>query len=181
MSIRMIRKYALIIVSILILSLTTHKNAFAKNSENASVGLSAYSTFSDNIGGIFNFKFKDVPIMFGLGIAKPLNEDTEIFIEIDATTDWWVLDLELVGPFHFYLGLGAYYNFDIREVDRTAFDFDLGFRFPLGISAFFSVFEIYLEVAPGVHMLQTGTRYEATFFEGDIFRLSAQTGLRFWF
>ena len=177
----MIRKYALVIVSILILSLTTNKNVFANHSENASVGLSAYSTFSDNIGGIFNFKFNDLPIMFGLGVAKPLNEDTKIFIEVDLTTDWWILDLELAGPLHFYLGLGAYYNFDIREIDRTAFDFDLGFRFPVGISAVFGAFEIYIEAAPGVHMLQTGTGYEATFFEGDIFRLSAQTGIRLWF
>ena len=181
MPIKMVKKYALIVVSILIFSVTTNKNVFANHSDNASVGLSAYSTFSDNIGGILNFKFDDVPIMFGLGVAKPLNEDTEIFLEIGVTTDWWLLDLELVGPFHFYLALGAYYNFDIREIDKTAFDFDLGFRFPIGISAVFDIFEIYVEAAPGVHILQTGTGREATFFEGDIFRLSAQTGLRLWF
>lgn len=176
-----IKKYALVIISVLVVSVTTHQNVYADYGDDGAIGFSVYSTFSDNIGGVFNFKFDDVPLMFGIGVGKILDENTDIFLEIDVTTDWWIMNVELFGPFHLYLGLGVYSNFDIREADRTAFDLDLGFRLPLGMSTVLGPFEIYGEIAPGIHMLQVGTGRDAVFFEGNIFRIAAQAGIRLWF
>lgn len=176
-----IKKYALVIVSVFIVSVTTYQNIYANHGDNGAIGLSVYSTFSENIGGVFNFKFDDVPLMFGIGVGKILDENTDIFLEINVTTDWWIMDIEVLGPFHLYLGLGTYYNFDIHEADRTAFDLDLGFRFPVGLSTVLGPVELYAEIAPGIHVLQAGTRQDAKFFTGGIFRIATQGGIRIWF
>lgn len=173
------KKYLLIIVSIFVISIVTSKDVYADYGDSG-LGVSFYGGLDGNIGGSFTFKFDDLPIMFGLGISQILNDPLNRFLIIDATTDWWLANLEIGGPFNFYFGIGGYYSFYIRE-DETSFDFDLGLRLPLGISIVFDFFEVYGEIAPGLHILKAGTGVSTKFFQGNVFRFLGQTGVRFWF
>lgn len=145
----------------------------------SSIGVAFYGGYPHNLGGVFNFRFDGVPIMYGLNISD-LDLD-DYFLRVNFMADWWVLNGRIVGPFHYYLGPGFSFLFDIKS-DRRNFDFELNFRLPIGLALVFGPFEIYGEVAPGVKILEVPAKGSAQFFEGDdIFVLSGQFGLRIWF
>lgn len=168
----MLKKSSIIFFSIAIICISGVKAHSAYPSSYA-VGLALSGGYPNGVGAVLTFKIPPVPIMFGLNMQARFGKIN--YFNLTILADWWGLKLPISGPFNFYLGPGIDLGFDVQ---KNYFNFGLGIRMPAGVSVVMDFIEIYLEFAPGLHIIDAGTPDGFAF--APSFTIGVQFGVRLW-
>jgi hypothetical protein len=91
---------------------------------------------------------------------------------IGATGDYYFVDKAIVGPLHWFLGVGGFLNAWFGDSANLG----LGLRVPIGLSwHIIKPIELFLDFAPGI-----GVSFNAGGVWGPYWAGALELGLRFW-
>lgn len=168
----MIKKLIILTFSIIIIGFCSLK-AYGAYPTSYAVGLSLSGGYPNGVGAVISFKIPPVPLMFGLNMQARFGKVN--YFNLTILADWWGLQLKIADPFYFYLGPGLDLGFDIQ---KNYFNFGLGIRMPIGVSVVLDFIEVYLELAPGLHIIDAGVPDGFAF--SPSFTIGVQFGARLW-
>jgi len=161
--------------------------AFADHPKGFGIGLVGFYPG----GGGLSLKLPSVPIYWA--VSAEIGSD---YFSINLTGDSYLIDDNLSGPLHWFLGLGGFFSF--YSYSKKYFDVSYGWtnlafgaRLPIGLSFQpISLLEIFLDVAPciglGIYGKQEYT-YNNTKYVADeggmglFWGWPIELGIRLWF
>ncbi|MCL2762746.1 MAG: DUF3996 domain-containing protein [Treponema sp.] len=145
------------------------------------------------LGGIgLSLKIPAVPIYWGF-FLRGLGEKHS---GGGVTGDYYFIDDHIDGPWHWYFGLGGFFNLDVHKHTYANKDYtynwmNFGLRIPIGVSVQpMDWFELFIQAVPSVGLAawgdgtykdesgkKLGREPESYFFWG----VPIEFGIRFWF
>jgi len=145
-------------------------------------------------GAGLSLKLPSVPIYWAVSLGFYSGYDS--YLSLNVSGDYYMIDNKLVGPLHWFLGVGGFLGFNTftnnyHNVDYSWTDLAFGARVPIGLSVQpIPLLEIFLDIAPSLGLGINGE--QAYTYNGNkyvnkkggvglYFALPIELGLRLWF
>jgi len=139
--------------------------AFADHPDGFGIGLvGSYSNWGfGGTGGGLSLKIPSIPVYWAINANFGSN-----YFGVGITGDHYLIDRNLAGPLHWFLGLGGYFTYLSYDDNASAIEYSYnwmygGLRIPIGLSFQpVNLLEVFIDVAPSFGFgVYSGYEYKA--------------------
>jgi len=181
-----------IVIVLALAAIIATGTAFADHPNGLGIGVVGnYSGWGfGGTGGGLSLKIPGIPIYWAVSLGFGTN-----YLGFGVTGDSYFIDGRLTGPLHWFLGLGAYFNFYSYSEKYTTIEYSFtwmygGGRIPIGLSFQpIDLLEIFIDIAPSLGVgIYSGYEIKSTYYnhkeDGSVgfgWGAPLEIGIRLWF